>query len=617
MANLAPGQYTTAIVPTSTNHQQMYHLQGLGPQIHQVYAQQQQVAMQQYQQPSNQPHQSQPVVQTRIVHVSHRQTMDELPKNPVRQFVTFKNLRHLNTPGQQWEHCEHITIALTPEELERKVRNHDIPGNDLIHCLTSMGVYRQRHVRKYEDKLNQREADPANWHWVLEALGELRDKPKATPHTFWAIFQRTQRRSTSQQPQLRQVMVHHDPVQVVEAPTQPSQQTVIAVPDLSALPPAPTQLALPPAPTQLALPPPPSAAPATYTSSSQPTIYSHATGSVNGPMYEVPRAVQPTQYKATTTTQATHYQPAVSAPTTYTSQPVRQITQQPAQVATTAPIRALAAPPQTTAAATTTVRQLTQAYAQGSTPPTASQYSRPIPGVLHRHPSHSESIYRPTPEIDVHQYQVRDHSPVRYSSSRRSTREKWDYEDSLSDDSTSTYDSSSETSAANYTPCGKQRPPLGSRSKSYSSDRDHKHRSMHSTSRNQSSHSIHHNPVAHISASSAHRSSTDDRSYASVIPASSRQARRQKTYDIEVKFGSVPSSTRPAPIRRSTSDKTPRSYSRHDDIEYEYESPDEAYGKSHGHGGRLPRAPMPGSFGQSAPHVSYAPERRSTERRYH
>ncbi|TGZ80564.1 hypothetical protein EX30DRAFT_54559 [Ascodesmis nigricans] len=237
-----------------------------------------------YQQPQQQ------VVQTRVVQVTQTKTDDG--NNPVlRKFVNFKNLTERSRTRQSWEHCEHLDINLNPEELEQKVREHDVPGRDLITCFGNLGTFRQKHVRSYEHKLNARESDPGNWYWVLEALGEVRDHTTFTVNTFWAIFRRSPRNG-NQQPPTRQIVVHNDPTQILTAGQQPGQTLVVSSP-----------LAITgPVSSQLALPAPPSVTANAYPSST--------TGSV----YQVPQStVPPAQYESTTTTQTTTYQPAATA----------------------------------------------------------------------------------------------------------------------------------------------------------------------------------------------------------------------------------------------------------------------------------------------------------------
>lgn len=118
------------------------------------------------------------VVERRIVHVTQPARPIE---TPTRRYITFKNRRDLNEPGNQWANCDIITMEISPDEIERQIRRHDIPGEDLLTVLGNMGVMRNRHVSRQEEKLNQREPDPENWKWVLEGLGELKEKRARTP----------------------------------------------------------------------------------------------------------------------------------------------------------------------------------------------------------------------------------------------------------------------------------------------------------------------------------------------------------------------------------------------------------------------------------------------------
>lgn len=126
---MSPSYYTTTtMVPVTTPNVGSR----LGPQIHQ------------YTQPSGPHYQQQysqePQIFERIVNVTRRSTIEETLQLPIRQFVSFKNLRHRNKLGQQWEYCEHVSISLKPEELERKVRAHEQSGNDLVNLFVSMCV---------------------------------------------------------------------------------------------------------------------------------------------------------------------------------------------------------------------------------------------------------------------------------------------------------------------------------------------------------------------------------------------------------------------------------------------------------------------------------------------
>ncbi|KAF8249675.1 hypothetical protein K440DRAFT_641021 [Wilcoxina mikolae CBS 423.85] len=640
--NPASGHYTTQyhVVQTPSQNQQpqqthLVQIQRPGPQ--------QQVVIQQAQ-PSYQPQQivqqQQPaVIQTRIIHASPRQTAEVDVTTPIRQFVTFKNLRHLNQPGQQWEHCEHITIALNPDELERKIRCHDLPGNDLVNILTNMGVYRQRHVRKYEDKLNNRESDPSNWSWVLEALGELRDKPRSTPHTFWAIFQRTSRKSSTQQSQQvrlqPQVTVHHEPVQIVEA--APMQQIAAPpAPVVQALPP-PQQMMLPAPPPQqmLALPAPPvhqqqQMAPQYGQTTIQPasSVSGSSTSSyqVNAPQYQPTAQVQraPVAYGAQQQQQQQRQQQPFHAQQHQMQQPQMQQQQQQQQqqrpplhpqprlqssqqphMPQQSSMQSGQAPSAYTGPQAPPLRQITQGPAKSATTtahgPTR-QYSRPIPQPINPATGRSTSPgpfphYTRTSDIDLSQFMTRDNSPPRGLPSPHRERRGWFDEDS--DDSASSYGSSSATSMTDYSPKRKPAPLGGNRTQSNSSGQSRRRRSGEST---RSRHPLAAAPTA---------APVGDRNYATrnytaaapapaPAPAPARpQIQRQNTYDIEVKFGP---SARPAPPVRSTSftDSVPRSHvsRRTEDLDYDYESSDGMEDRRSGvrRSNTTKRQSMPGSF---------------------
>ncbi|KAA8899750.1 hypothetical protein FN846DRAFT_959898 [Sphaerosporella brunnea] len=530
---------------------------------------QQQVVIQQAHPPYQQQQvvQQQPVMQTRIVHTSPRQIVQEDTTVPIRQFVNFKNLRHLNQPGQQWEHCEHITIALSPDELERKIRCHDVPGNDLIRCLTSMGVYRQRHVRKYEEKLNNRESDPGNWSWTLEALGEVRDKPKATPHTFWAIFQRTSRKDNGQQSRqsrLQPVTVHHEPVQIMEAP---QMQQLQAPPVVPALPPPQPMLALP-------------------ASQQQQPQYGQATiqpassiGTVSAANYQYTPQQHQTTYRAQQRQQQAALPPVLHQQ--QQQQPQAQTQRQQPQIHQKPQPRQIAAAP-TAAPQAPALRQITQAPAQtataGTTTPAAAKaYTRPIPGPIslsrpvRRAPSPLRNYTR-TSDIELRQFlhQQANNSPT---TTPRHERPNW-YDDddnhSLSDDSASSYDSSASTDMTEFSIPRRRLAPLGGdRVKTNSAG--HRRRSGELDTRCLSGSPRH---PQHPGARLHEDRSGERRNY---VPAPARpQITRQNTYDIEVKIGPT---QRPGPPTRAhsygTDTTTPRSYRHHpEQLSYDYESSD-------------------------------------------
>jgi hypothetical protein len=540
----------------------LMQIQRPGPSQQQVVIQQ---AQPQYQQ-QQVVQQQQPTMQTRIVHTSPRQIVQGDISTPVRQFVNFKNLRHLNRAGQQWEHCEHITIALSPDELERKIRCHDVPGNDLIRCLTSMGVYRQRHVRKYEEKLNSRESDPGNWSWTLEALGEVRDKPKATPHTFWAIFQRTSRKDSVQQSrQIRSqpVTIHHEPVQIMEAP---QMQQLPAPPVVSALPAPQPNLALPA----------PSMAQQQQPQYGQATIQpASSMGGASGATYQYVL-----QQPARQTTYTVAQQPQQNQ-----AQAPRQ--QQPQVHQQQTPARQLPAP--STAPQAPVVRQITQGSAPtaGATTaaaaPKTSTYTRPIPGPIslarggQRAPSPLRNYTR-TSDIDLRQFlhhNSANHSPA---STPRRERPNWfdDDDHNLSDDSASSYDSSTSTDMTDYSIPVRRPAPLGGERIKHSSV-SHRRRSGEHDTRGLSGSLPRHpqHPTTRI---------IEDRSpvrRSNYTPAPVRpQVTRQNTYDIEVKIGPT---ARPGPPTRAHTystdatgaTATPRSYRRHpEEPDYDYDSSD-------------------------------------------
>jgi len=559
----AAGQYTTQYHPDAPYAQpqqtQLVQVQRQGgqPQQHVIIQQAQPLYQQQMVQ-------QQPIVQTRIVHAtSPRHIVPEETSTPVRQFVNFKNLRHLNQPGQQWEHCEHITIALSPDELERKIRCHDAPGNDLIRCLTGMGVYRQRHVRKYEDKLNNREADPSHWMWTLEALGEVRDKPKATPHTFWAIFQRTARK-TETQPQAGQVRfqpqvtVHHEPLQIVEsAPLQPMQTPA---------PPIIAPLAPPQALSQPALQQPNTVTqyghsttvqPASSHGGHSPATYQYGTSQQQGRQTPYPTS-QPPQYGQQAQQQRPQIvlhqpqqqqqpaqRPAIHQ--SHSAPVVRQITQGPA--------------PQTAAAAATTTQQ------------PAKKYTRPIPGPISltaaRRPASPHRSYARTSDIDVRQFMhaQHDHSPV---TTPYRERRGWLDDDSMSDASSSSYESSG-TDVTDYSSPPKRRQPapapLGNPHHAASSRR-HRSEEQHTHTRHP------HAPAASTSRliddrphHSHHRTSAQ---YTAAPSASRPQLTRHNT--IEVKIGHTHARP-PAPPRSYSTETVPRSAAK--DSDYDYDGSDQ------------------------------------------
>ncbi|CCX10027.1 hypothetical protein FPQ18DRAFT_51739 [Pyronema domesticum] len=594
--NPTSGHYTQYhLVQAPTHQQQLVELQRPG---------QQQVIIQQA--PSYQQHQmihQQPtIVQTRIVH-------EEI--QPTRQFVNFKNLRRLNT-SQQWEHCEHITIAISPDELERKVRSHDTPGNDLVHIFTNMGIYRQRHVRKYEERLNNKETDPHNWRWVLEALGELRDKPKSTPHTFWAIFQRTPKKHQVQQPRqvrVHQPIIHHEPVQIVQAP--PMQQ--ISAAPAPALP-APQQvLQIQAAPGQQHQGPQyVHIQPASSTGGSSHAGYQHYSAAQYQQTVQQPQVhhghqqQQPAytpQYQAQQPQVHQQQRPAVhqaQRPAVHQQLPpqqTQQIQQRPALVQAP-PVRQIAAPAPTTTAATA---------ANAAKP----RYTRPIPGPLNPVTGRANSpppiSYTRTSDIDLNQFRNREHSPMRgggFPSPPHRERERREYfDDGASDDSASSYGSSAGTSITDYST--KRHPasaPLGS---------SHTHRVHQAPPTRQCSsrEDIRHQQGPHASAPNLAQA-PPNRNYTAEVRTSAPRKVHRNTYDIEVKFGPAPTAPQPPrpshPARaNSYTDSIPRSHLREED----YDSSDaEEYRKP----GGLQRRGT--TRYEAAGLVSYGSEHRSERR---
>jgi hypothetical protein len=569
----ASAQYTTQYrvlraVPEQQPTQQT-HLVEIQNQEHQH---QQHVIVQQAQSPyQNAPEHTQPNVQTRIINVSPRSKQQTSP-TPTRRFVTFKNLRYMNKPGQQWEHCEHITISLSPEEIERKIRCHDLPGNDLTRCLTSMGVYRQRHVRRYEDKLNNREFDRSSWSWVLKALGELRERPKSTPHTFWAIFQRTAKQDGSNQES------HADPNVTVHRIFE-----AVPVAQISAPPPA-TVAALP-APLQIQTLPAP------------PVVHQqqHQQHQISAPKYEQTATVtQPA--RSTSSRQTSNLN--VSSPQYQVTFPVQQTaatysTQKTYEQRKPQDIQQSNTPSAPQAAQRAVVRQI----AQGTTTqiaPAKKQYTRPIPRPIER-PNSPPLTYKTASDIDVYQSLRQGGMPSRVWTQSHSDRERYE-DDSMSDTSTSSCGSSSYNKAAN---CGRRQAPLGwPQTMRNASTHVRQHQSddeMHNNTSNSHRQSHHNESVDPrrperqrnypTGPHSRHITRTPERNFipissagATTNPPKRPQMKRQNTYDIEVNIGPTPSApdTYSTLLRRSNADNsnTPRSYARREELDYEYDSED-------------------------------------------
>ena len=144
-----------------------------------------------------------------------------------------------------WEHCERIENAISPEDMDRKVK--EMRG-DIVDALTSMGAYRQKHVKKFKAKLQRRESDPANWNWYVEALGEV-SHTGSIPKAFWAIYRRGAR-AKKESSKARPVMLHHDISRMVEetaymprlpAPPPPAPMHTLSAPQQMLSLPAPHQ----------------------------------------------------------------------------------------------------------------------------------------------------------------------------------------------------------------------------------------------------------------------------------------------------------------------------------------------------------------------------------------
>jgi hypothetical protein len=135
-------------------------------------------------------------------HSYHPQIHQELPRHPVivhgapppiTRYVCFQKRPSGRPWKNEWETCDHITMSISPEETEKQIRKHDEPGRDIGTCISKLGKYQLRHLRKQEDKLNKSEKDIKNFKWVVSAVGKEKKQSGGASQTFWAIYSRQSR----------------------------------------------------------------------------------------------------------------------------------------------------------------------------------------------------------------------------------------------------------------------------------------------------------------------------------------------------------------------------------------------------------------------------------------
>ncbi|RPB16180.1 hypothetical protein P167DRAFT_353330 [Morchella conica CCBAS932] len=119
--------------------------------------------------------------------------------SPITRYVCFQKRSSALPWKNEWETCDPITMSISPEETEKHIKKHDEPGRDIDTCISKLGKYQLRHLRKQEDKLNKSEKDVKNFKWVVSAVGEEKEQNDGASHKFWAIYSRQSRSRPVQQ----------------------------------------------------------------------------------------------------------------------------------------------------------------------------------------------------------------------------------------------------------------------------------------------------------------------------------------------------------------------------------------------------------------------------------